>query len=263
MLDNTFLKTIYEKRWSLLAWSIAIALMTIFVVVLFPTFKDSFGQSLKDVPDSLKSLIGEAADYQRISGFISLQVIAQMVFITVIYGVILGSGLVAGDENEGTLQSLLAQPVSRSGVYIQKLLACAAILGLACLAMAASILLGVLLIGESVSIVRVLEASFATWLITLVFGWLAYALGAILGRRGIAGAFAGGIAFLTYLVTTLAGGVKPLQKLNYGSPFKYFNTPTVMDHGLQAGNVIVLSVICLVLAVVGYMVFIKRDINQR
>lgn len=113
MRKTIWLKTIYEKRWGLIAWYASLFAMTIFIMLLFPTLRDTFGQALKDVPDSIKGILGDAETYQRINGFIDIQVLFQMVFMTVIYGVILFTGVLAGDENEGTLQTLLTQPVSR------------------------------------------------------------------------------------------------------------------------------------------------------
>src|SRR4051812_14823400 len=123
MFRNIFLKTVYEKRWTMVWWSLTGFLLVVFTTVLFPTFKDALGQTLNDVPDSLKSLLGNASAYSHISSYLQLQVFDQMVFLPIILGVILGTGILAGEENEGTLQTLLTLPVRRSQVFVQKLLA--------------------------------------------------------------------------------------------------------------------------------------------
>lgn len=263
MLRSIFLKTLFEKRWGILGWSVAMFALMLFVVVLFPTFKDSFGASLGNVPDSLKSLFGEAVDYQRIEGFVELQGFMQMVFVTFIYGIILFTGLIAGEEGDGTLQSLLAQPVSRSRVYLEKLLAGAAILGIVSLAMALAVFVGVAFIGESIDAGRVMQATFMQWLVAMVLSLVGYAIGATTGRRGMAGALAGIFAFASYMVTTLVTTVEALQPANYLSPFKYFNNTRILDNGLQLSNVSVLVAACLVLAFIGWAVFVRRDIYSR
>jgi ABC-2 type transport system permease protein len=263
MFNTIFTKTLYEKRWALLWWSIAMFAFTLLIVVSFPVFKDTFGQQFQDVPDSLKAVVGEASDYQRIEGYLEIQVFMQMVFLTFIFGIILFTGLIAGEESDGTLQTLLAQPVSRTRVYVEKLLAGAVLLGGVSVAMFLGVIIGNQLINESVNLGRLVQATFGQWLVAMVFGLFGYMAGAVTGRRGIAGALAGVFAFLAYLVTPLSEQVKLLKIPNYLSPFKYFNNSRILDQGLQFNNVAVLAGACVLFIVVGWFVFRKRDVFQR
>lgn len=263
MFSNIFSKTLYERRWGVLWWSLAMFAITVFVVWLFPTFRDSFGQALQNVPDSLKTILGNAQAYQQINGYLEIQVFMQMIFLTVIYGIILFCGLLAGDESSGTLQTLLAQPVSRAKVYFEKLAAGTVLLIIVNMAMVVGVIVGAAIIGEKISLFRVLQATFAQWLVSMVFALVGYMLGAVIGRRGAAGALAGVYAFLSYLVFTLANTARFLRWPNYLSPFRYFTNPPILDNGLQAHNLIVLFGACLILVVIGWMVFSKRDIYQR
>jgi ABC-2 type transport system permease protein len=263
MLKSILAKTLYEKRSSTLIWTIAFLATVVLIVVLFPTFKDSFGEALKDVPESLQGLLGNASDYQTINGFIDIQVIGQMVFLTLILGIIIGTSLLAGEENSRTLHTLLAQPVSRTRIYIEKYMAIILITALACIGgIFGGIVLGVLPIGElsNVDIGRSLQAAFMTWLLTLAFATLAYSIGAITGKRGVAGIVAGFFAFATYMITTLASSASALEKLNTISPFHYFNQPSVMKTGLDTGNIAVLGIATLALFLVGLYIFRRRNI---
>ncbi len=263
MLNSLFTKTIYEKRWSLITWSMTMFLFTLLIVWLFPTFRDSFGQALQNVPDSLKSILGQASDYQNINGFLELQVFMQMIFLTFIYGIILLSGLIAGEESDGTLQSLMAQPISRTKAYFQKLAAGMVMIWIVSLAMFLAVWVGSLIINEPVNLWRVLQATFAQFLVALVLSLVAFLLGASTGKRGIAGALAGIYAFLSYLVYGLSNTAKFLKIPNYFSPFKYLSNPRVLDNGLKLSNVTILACACLVMILLGWFWFSKRDIFQR
>jgi ABC-2 type transport system permease protein len=264
MLNSIFLKTLFEKRWSTLIWVIAVTAFCVLVVVLFPTFKDSFGEALKDTPESLKSLLGEATDYQNINGYVDIQVINQMVFLTLIMGIILGTSLLGGEESNGRLQTLLAQPVSRSRIYWHKLSAMTVIILIVSLGILIGTIIGSFLIGEAdnLRLLRLLQATLMTWLVTLVFGCLAYSVGAITGKKGMSGIVAGFLAFVTFMVTTLAGTATVLKTVNYASPFKYFNTPSVMKTGLDTFNIFVLLGILMVLSLIGWFWFTRRDVYQ-
>src|SRR5690242_9657286 len=129
MLKNIFLKTLFEKRWMMLWWALSSVGLTIFIILFFPSLRDSFGEALKNIPDSMRSLVGNASDYQTLAGYVNIQVFQQMIFLPIILGIILATGLLAGDENDGTLQTLLTYPVSRTKVYLHKLAAATAIVG--------------------------------------------------------------------------------------------------------------------------------------
>ncbi len=263
MLKNIFLKTLYEKRWLMVVWGVGLFALVLATAAFFPTFKETFGQSLSDVPESLRAFLGDATAYQTIEGFMDLQVIAQMVFMTIIMGVILATGLVAGDESDGTLQTLLAHPVARGRVYFEKLLAIAAIIGVVCGAILVAMLVGALLVHEPLAVTRTLLAVTMLWLVTLVFSLLGYSLGAATGRRGVSGAVAGALAFVSFMITSMAPSVSALKTANYLSPFNYFNNPSVLRSGLEVGDMVVLVIINVTLVIFGYIIFVRRDIYQR
>jgi ABC-2 type transport system permease protein len=262
MFRNIFLKTLYTKRWMTLAWSLGLAAFVILTMLIFPTFKE-VGQSFKDVPDSLKSFLGDAEAYSTIAGFADVQVVTQYVFMTLILGIVLFTGLLAGEEGNGTLQTLLVQPVRRVRVYVEKLLAGMAVLLMVCAAITFSIVLGGALVGESVSLGRILEATLAMWLITMVFSSWSYALGAAFGRRGLVGGLAGVLAFASFMITSLAEGVKSLRTADNFSPFHYYNKPGILAHGVDWGDLAVLAILIALPLIAAAYVFVKRDVNQR
>jgi ABC-2 type transport system permease protein len=263
MLKTIFSKTLYEKRWMQLAWGIGLLALVMLTMAFYPTFKETFGESLKNVPEGLKSFLGDAAAYQTIEGFIDLQILSQMVFMTIIMGVILGTGLIAGEENDGTLQTLLSYPVSRGRVYVQKLVACLTIVGVICFVVFIGMVVGSLLVGESISLGPAFLSVVMLWLVTLAFSLLGFSLGAITGRRGLSGAVAGALAFVTFMITSLAPSVPALKIPNYFSPFYYHNNPSVLRSGLEWGDLVILVTINIIFVVLGYIVFVRRDVYQK
>lgn len=263
MFSNVFLKTIYEKRWGILGWSAAMFLMTIFIVVLFPIFKDSFGAQLNDVPESMRAILGEAADYQQLSGFLELQVFAQMVFLTFIYGIILCVALLAGEENKGTLQTLLTLPISRTTIYWHKFLAVVAILSVVSVALFASVVLGAVIIGEPLSYSGVAQATFMQWLLSVALSALAFAIGAATGKRAIAGTVAGVYTFAAYTITALAGTADFLQTINHFSIFKYFIGRRILVNGIAFADVWPMVIFTVLALLVGWALFVRRNVYQQ
>ena len=263
MFNSIVRKTIYEKRWSLAIWYVGLFATTVLIMLLFPTLRDTFGKALNDVPESIRGILGDASTYQRIEGFIDIQVMAQMVFMTIIYGIILLTGVLAGDENEGTLQTLLAHPVSRTRVYVEKFIGASILVFIATSSVFTGSWLGAAVVGESIDLVRLGLATGMLFLVTMAFSAIGFALGAITGKRGIAGAAAGSIAFISYLITNLAPSVSALQTVNKFSPYEYFNKPSILDNGVQAGDVMILLGITVACVIAGYVAFVRRDIPQK
>lgn len=261
MHRSIILNTLYVKRWYVVGWMIAIALLTVFTVALFPTFRDAFGTSLTDLPDSTKAILGDTASWTTLSGFVNLQVIEQFVFMTVIMSVILGSTLIAGDESSGKLQSLLAQPVTRSTVYWQKFGTLAVATAFAIIAVFGAVLITNIFLGEPLNIGRFFLASAMMFVITMVFGSLAFALGAITGKKGISGSVVGFIAFAAYLITAMAASINALRVLDRFSPFHYYNKPNILGNGLNLSHTALLLGCIVIMSVLGWIVFKKRDIS--
>jgi ABC-type transport system involved in multi-copper enzyme maturation permease subunit len=255
MLNNTFKKTIFEKRWMIVGWTIAIMLITV--------FRDTLGESLKDVPESIKGFMGDAATYQNLNAYIDVQLINGMVFLPMLLGIILCSGLIAGKEEQGVLQSLLAQPVKRNRAYLDMLLASLVIIAIVCFGMFLASVVSTWIISEPIDVFRMLQATFAVWLAAALVSVVSFALGAITSKRGFSGMIVGILIFIMQLITALAPSVKFLKYPNYISIFKYFNNPSVILNGLRWSSVLIMFLVTIFVGAIGYLVFTKRDIYQK
>src|SRR6185369_2653034 len=202
MFSAIFLKTLFEKRWMTFWWTLSSVGLTVFIVLFFPSLRDTFGQTLQNIPDSMKALVGDASDYQTLAGYVNVQVFQQMIFLPIILGVILATGLLAGDENEGTLQTLLTHPVSRTKVYFHKLAACAAIVGIVVFGFFLGSWLCPLMIGEQVKLWRLFQATWMAWLVSMAVSSIGFALAGITGKRALSGSIAGAYAFIMYVISS-------------------------------------------------------------
>jgi ABC-2 type transport system permease protein len=254
MFSNVFRKTVYEKRWTMLAWSIGLFFMALLTMSFYPFFKNSgFDQVIANAPKSLQGLLGQAADYKSVPGYVDQQIFAlRMPLLTIIMSITLFFGIGIGDEDRGTLETLLAQPVSRTSVYLQKFMAGAALIALASIG----------IIHGSVAFDKLLMATFGCWLLSLLFGTLAYAAGAITGKRGVTIAISSVVAFGTYLISSMAPAVDKLASAVKLTPFYYYNTPSIAVHGLKWSHLLVLGGTIAIMGLVGLVVFKNRDLVQ-
>lgn len=265
MFKTVFTKTLYEKRWMVLVWSIGVAAMALLMMAFYHSFSQGgFDELLENLPKSFQGLVGDLASLKTVAGYVSQQVFALRIpLLTLIMGAILFSGLLAGDEGDGTLQTLLAQPISRMRLFVEKYLAGLLVSLIICSAAIVGVLVGLLLIHEQMSFVRLVQSVVGVWLLTVVFGTVGFAFGAITGKKGLAGSITGLFAFSTYLITSFVKNVSWLADIEKFSPFHYYNNPSIAEYGLKASNVLVMCSSIAILLIISAVVFVKRDIYQR
>lgn len=264
MFRSVLIKTLHEKRWMVLGWSIGVAAMSLLMMSFYHSFSDgAFDELAKNLPKSLQGLVGNLQELKTVPGFVGQQIFALRIpLLTIIMSVILFSGLLAGDEAEGSLQTVLTRPVRRHVVYLQKLLAGLIVSFVVCMASMPGVMLGLVLIGETMSLWNLFQAIVAAWLVASTFGVFGYSLGAIFGKRGQAGSIAGIIAFVSYLITSFVASVPAIETVEKLSLFHYYNKPSVADHGLTLGSSLIFIFTILLSSIIGLIVFNRRDIYQ-
>lgn len=265
MFSSTFLKQLFDKRWGTLAWVVGTFLLIVFTVALFHPLRDSLEKTVATLPPSLKGLVGDASSYETIDGFINQQVfIKSMSILGILYGVILFTGLLAGAEGDGTLQVLLSQPISRARVLLEKLAAGVVLTAALSVGVFFACVAGSLLIHEPVHYAGLAVAAVSLWLFVLVFGVFGYMLGAVTGKRGLAGGVTGLLAFVCYLISNLAAGVKSLAAPDKWQPFYYYTRGdrNIITNGLQLKSVTIFVGLIIIWVVIALVAFGRRDIYQ-
>ena len=72
----------------------------------------------------MKVFVGGITDFTSPEGFVNSQLLIFMVpLLFVVFAIGIGSGSIAGEEEKGTLDFLLAHPLTRESVIVQKFLA--------------------------------------------------------------------------------------------------------------------------------------------
>ena len=163
---------------------------------------------------------------------------------------VMGAGALAGEESRRTMGLLLANPISRSRIVMEKAVTMV-LFGIAVgVATFAGVALGSVLGGLGMSIGNIAATSALQVLVGLVFGALALALSAGTGRTAVAvilGATGAALAF--HLLTSLAALNDGLAGIAWLSPFHYYLGSDPLNTGMDWGNAVVL--LALALALIG------------
>jgi ABC-2 type transport system permease protein len=262
MLRNVFTKTLWDARRSLVGWALAISAVAAMYAAFWPTVNTpEMQQALGNYPQGVL----EALNYNDLTspaGYLASSVYGLLIpLLVAVLAITVGTRAVAGDEEAGTLDLLLAHPVSRTRLALERFAALAAALVL----VGAVLWLAMLAIAGPAQLEGVTAAEFAAATTQLVLlgaclGGLAFAVGAATGRKALALGVSAGVAVLAYL----ANGVFPqLQGLAWTpnvSPWHWYLGGEPLKHGLQAGDSLLLLAVTLGLVAAGTWIFNHRDV---
>jgi ABC-2 type transport system permease protein len=253
-------------RRGLAWWSLGLVGLVALILAVYPSIRDNpeMKRLVEDYPDALKAFMafGGEVDYGTAVGYLSSELYATMVPILLLVAAI-GSAArsIAGEEERGTLDLLLANPVSRHRVALEKLGVVTVQLVALGAVLWAALAIGTTAASMDVGLGRLAAATTAAVLLALAFAAVAFLLGAATGRRGRAIAVASALAVLTYVLNALASLVGFLEPARWVSPFFHYAAGDPLRNGLSPWHALVLVGIAVVAAALSLPAFERRDLT--
>jgi len=125
-MRTIFRYTLSRFRGQILGWGIAILLLGLMLMWFYPSIaeqQENFEQLLEIYPEEMTAFFGDLSTMVTPEGFLSIEYFSYMPLILGIFAVLMGSGLLVSDEENGTLDLVLAHPVSRTALFFGRLLA--------------------------------------------------------------------------------------------------------------------------------------------
>lgn len=255
----TLRRVLRDHRRGLWIWAAALAAITVFYMSFWPTMGAAMLDALEGMPEGLMAAMG----YDRIgsaAGYLEAVVYGLLgPVLLLVYGIGLGARLVAGQEEDGTLELDLAAPIARGRLYLERLAA----LWLLVVVLVAAVTLAVLvsnpLFDLGVSVPNVLITGLGLALLVGGFATLAFALGAATGRRTVALGVVAGLAVVGYVFRGVANAAD-VEVFAALSPFSWFLVPDPLANGFDPISTIKLAAITAVAAPLGVWRFRRRDL---
>jgi len=266
MLKNVFLKTLRDQQWSLLYWSIGLIAMAVIMTLFYPSISSmqSINQYLEELPEGMMEMFmgGEIIDYTSPVGYFSTELFSFMVpLLFLIFAIGFGTGAIAGEEEKGTLDFLLANPVPRWRVVVEKFGVMVVSMILLAFVFWAGMAISIAAIDVDLSLLKLAEATLGTMVLGLVFGTFSLWLGCLKGSRGLCLGISGGLAVLTYLLNALGSIVEGLRDYRFLSPFYHFLEPNILKNGIDPFHMLVLVGLVVMFFLASIPTFTRRDIG--
>jgi ABC-2 type transport system permease protein len=261
---NLFTKTLYDKRSFIIGWGLGMAILGFLMMSFYPAFHqdDGLDQLVKNLPPAFQGLVGNLDNLKELPGYIGSQLfdVRKPIFVSKI-AIILAVGLTIAEEERGQLRMLLAMPLSRSNILFSKWLAVVAIGFLTTLAVIIGMLLGLVVIHESLAADSIVRLGVMTWLLTVCLATIVFGIGIASGRRGLTMGLGVTIAVGSFILTTFAKSVDWLEPYEVVSLLHYFPAVTVAKSGIALSDAAVYGGIIIAVLLVSVAFFRRRDVR--
>ncbi|MCD0482437.1 ABC transporter permease [Streptacidiphilus sp. ASG 303] len=250
-----------DNRRALAGWTAGTALAGAMYASFYPQIGGSMGDLTRSFPEGLRQAF-HMEDLSSAAGYLGSTPFGLVVpLLALFHGAAAGARAVAGDEESGYLDLLLAHPVGRVRLVLQRYAA----LATGSAAVAGGVLLMMLAVRGPADLGGIPVTAFAAQCLNLAlfgafFGALALCIGCFVGRRGTVFGATAAVGVLSYAANALG----PLVGLGWTrrfSAFHYYIGGDPLRNGFQWAHAGVLAAVCAVLVLLGAWAFRRRDIG--
>ncbi len=249
------------RRNAIIGWGIGLALLPIMYISIYPQYAEPM-EAFQDM--EIYEAMGMS--FGNFDEWVASVLIAMLPIILAIYAVVDATGTLAGEEDNGRLELMVALPTPRWQIVSVK-------------AIAHGIALFIILLIEGIvaavvflAIENQLETTMAatdliwsllyTWPLVMAFGMISLFLGTFCPRRRIAAMIATVTVLASYFGNSLSSQVSSLESLRPLFPFYYLDaTGSLFETGPQASDVLVLLGLALVALGLAVFFFQRRNIT--
>lgn len=260
-----FRRSLWDERMSLLSW---IAVLAIFVVYAVSSFQ-SFGHSealkglMENLPAYMRAMFG-GLDWGTIDGWINTEIFSWISLLIAFYAGLYGASALAREADSHTMESLLAQPVRRWSVVLQKfgaLFVATLVLNFAVLG-AVLVSLRIYFPREPASTHAYLLVTVASFLASLAAGGLALFISALVNEQRRATVYASGLIILLYFVNVIGQMSRKANFLSTFNPFgRYHSADIILTGRIAAADAAFLVGFALVFLAATVFWFERKDLT--
>lgn len=258
-----FKNTLQRNLWQLLGWGLTLGLVTLSLTLLYKPMvaqQSQLNSLMQAYGSNFMAFFGGTLDVLSPGGYLDFGYFSYIPIIAGIFSLLVGSGLILVDEERGTLDLVLAHPVSRTALFWGRFLAFTCVTAGILFISWLGFLAGLSGTGWDVSAFALLLPHLDLFVILMLFGSLALFLSMALPSRTLAASLTGGLLVASYFVTSLARVSDKLASLNNFSPLNYYEGGRALDN-LNWEHLLALLGFALAFALLAWLLFERRDVR--
>lgn len=263
---NIFLRELKSNRRALIIWGSALAVLSFLMMAIYPSFAADAAKMeelLSAYPEGFMKAFGmDKLSLGDAMGWYALEAYLMIILFGSMYAVILSSSILAKEENEKTIEFLLAKPVTRNHVVTSKLLVIVGYLLIFNAGVGVVTFIGFEVFTEEYSRIELLRLIVAPFLAHLSFASVGFLLSLIFTRRKSTYSVGIGLVLLVYFLNMMASLTEKVQFLRYLSPFYYMDAADIIADGrINPVSILILLATSFIAIGVTYLLYNRRDIT--
>ena len=255
-----------KSRGAIIGWGIGLAALAIMMGSLFDMMAGS--NEMMDMMNAYAATMPEFAEIFNMGemntpiGWLDVEYFSFVPLIIGLFATGAGASLLARDEEGGTLDLILAHPVSRTALFWGRFLANTLVIIILLLISWASLLLPMTWSEYfSIPTFELLLPFTSLFGILLFFMTLSLLFSMLMPARRTASMLAGMLVGASFFITMLSGVVDELERAADFSPLTYLETATAIEDGLNLTWFGIFIAIDLVLVLISWQLFQRRDVR--
>jgi len=251
-----------KSRWrAILGWTIGLIAFGALYTGIYPEMADEMASLANlSVYQVMGISIGTFKEY------IGSVVLLFMPILLGVYAIVTSTKTLAGEEDAGTLELLMAKPIARWQIVCAKALAIGAsvffVLLFSGLGHAAVLAAVNASYGTNLAPMQLFAANLNSWFIVMAFAMISLFLGAILPSRRLASMTATVILIVSYFGENIGSMVDSMKWMSPWSLFTYYDTSaSIFDHGIATRDLLVTLGTAIVFFVLALVSFQTRNVT--
>lgn len=265
MIWNLYSKELKRNLRNLAIWTTVVVLLTLLTMAMFPFMKDK-GESMqgmmKMMPKSMLKAFGiDPQMWSSILGLYNAYFGFYLVLLMGIFSGTNGANAFSKEQREKTAEFLITKPITRSQIFLTKMLIVLTLLILIIGIQTFAAYLGIILFGDGVNWLTFFTMHFHGFILLVFFTSVGVLLSMLLkAKLNFMGAIVG-LVFGSYFIDTISKAVEQVKWLGYLSPNHYLNFNIfIPNYGLNWASITFFLVLSFALIITSFLIFQKKDI---
>jgi ABC-2 type transport system permease protein len=260
-----FKHSLKKSRGAFLGWGITLAALGMLLVPFYDTIAKNaqqFEQLFKVYPKEFLAFFSSAGltNFTTPEGYLSVEFFSFMPLVIGVFAILAGSGLLAADEEQGVLDLIAAQPVSRTALFWGRVSALVVVTaGILALGYA-GVMLGTTYSVIELNAVQVINPFASLLALLIFFAGFSLALSMLLPSRQSAAMVSGIVLVAGFFLHGLANLNDSLKSIEPFLPHTYYQNEN-WTQGLNLSWFFGLLAVGLLFMLLAWWRFLRRDIR--
>lgn len=256
--------TLYQRRTALFWYSVSLMTYSVMIVWYFPLIATMDLQSLINTlpPEIIAFFAGTNTSLFTLGGFLATEYTGFVwVLIMAAAGITFAVKSYSSEIDAGTMELLLAQPISRRKLSVTRSVALVVFLAILVVSTVVPIQLTAMAVDVKYDAGNLWLFAAVGLLLSLAISGIAMLAASASRESGKPAGIVGGVLGVMWVLHFLAASVEWAKSLEVINLFKYWDSATIIDKGTVAGSAwFVLGGVALASLVASVFVFGRRDV---